>query len=160
MEKDGSIQKSAGSGHSKSKNRRASKPRSRGSRYVRLRVLSPRLLASHARTLCFATRSTSVALAAAQPPSASVHLIYFMAWTNLYQFLVNLFLWWADLIPDFGMATTGTFFEGLEYGVKCLAMAAPGCDDGGPMTIAIIFIFAFMFSAVRPRWWCGYLCMR
>mgnify|MGYP000651326465 CR=1 FL=1 len=47
--------------------------------------------------------SAAVALAQPVPASSSVHLIYYMAWTNLYQFICNLGLFWADLIPDFGM---------------------------------------------------------
>ena len=63
---------------------------------------------------CRFNRAGSTALAQ-QLPAPSVHLMYFMAWTNLYQFVCNVALWWADLIPDFGMYAGGGLVQPAHH---------------------------------------------
>lgn len=77
-----------------------------------------------------------------------VDVMYFLFWTNLYQVLSNAALFWADLIPGFGMATGfDSFFTRFKFGFACVAGIPAECD-ASVGTAATLFMVSYCVAGL------------
>lgn len=78
-----------------------------------------------------------------------VHIVYFLAWTSIYQFVSVCLMFFTDLIPGFGMAGSAhALYERMSFGFRCVAGTAEECGGGGPAIKAVIFILFYSAGAL------------
>lgn len=78
-----------------------------------------------------------------------VHIIYWLAWISVYQFICIAFLFWTDMLPGFGAAgSPSVFADKLTFGFRCVALQEPSCTDGTVLLKALLFVVCYTVGAL------------
>ncbi|XP_065828550.1 crt homolog 3-like [Oscarella lobularis] len=76
-----------------------------------------------------------------------INLFFFLFCTSCYQLLTGLALFWADIIPGFGMSTSmKNFGENYHFGLSCF-FGGDGCGSGTGVR-GFLFIFFYAVSYI------------